>query len=88
MDKIKLGDVEEFEVFAKTNGFDIEFEVTENDGGTNHFDNLVDLADDIFICAGQIGYYRLKDMVRRFIKGEDPEFDVYEKEILGIGEEN
>ena len=82
MNKIKLGDVEEFEIFAVQKGFDTEFEITENEGGTSHYDNLVDLASDIFICDGQIGYHRLKAIAKSCLAGKDPQLDEYEEEEL------
>ena len=84
MERIKLGEIDsEYEVFARPSGFDMEFEVVEIESGvTNKYDNLLDLADDIYIANGQIGYYRLEAITKALLKGENQKLNSYERELL------
>lgn len=82
MERIKLGEVGDNEVFAISKGFDTVFEISSPGGVTNRYESLEDFADDIMISARKIGYFRLETIAINLLEGIDPKLDDYEKEIL------
>lgn len=82
MNRIKIGEVGDCEVYAIAKGFDVTFEMSEYEGATNTYDNLVDLADDILIASGELGYFRTKAIAKALLKGEEVNLLEVEKEVL------
>lgn len=83
MERIKLGEIDsKYEVFATPIGFNMIFEVSDNEGETNKFDNLLDFADDILVSSGKLGYFRMEAIAKALLRGEEIELYDHEKEML------